>query len=326
MRTKGFTLVELLVVIAIIGMLVGLLLPAVQMAREAARQSQCTNNLHQIAIACHNYASSNNNLLPPGVRDKAYSYFQPGYGGYGLFTLILPYMDQGPLYQQIDMENQMATAYQNNTKSIAYTRIGSYICPSFPENAVNSDTSRGMYYCGALSLYNGVAGAVHTASDNNNKPPADHNTYKPTPSGQLYRCTEGDVPNNGCFFFLKSVNMGSIVDGASNTLMLGEIPASDITRQSTNSWHSYPYYARAWIVGANSGGNRGFYSAKVVECRLNKPTSTSKFNYQAFGSYHSGGGHFSRADASVSFVNENIDYHLYRNLATRCGKETTWEE
>jgi len=326
MHKHGFTLVELLVVIAIIGMLVGLLLPAVQMAREAARRSQCSNNLHQIAIACHNYATANNNQLPPGVQDKAYSYYPAGYGGYGLFTLILPYMDQGALFQQIDMENKMATSYQGANDSIGNTRIGAYICPSFPEEPVNTDASKGAYFCGALALYNGVAGAVHTANDNSGKSSDDHNTYKATPSAQLYRCTEGDVPNNGCFFFLKPVKMGSIVDGTSNTLMLGEIPAANIAKQTTNSWHTYPYYARAWIVGANSGGNRGFYSAKVAECKINKSTSSSKFNYQAFGSHHSGGAYFSRADASISFVSENIDYHLYRNLATRCGKETTWDE
>ncbi|MDO5114280.1 MAG: DUF1559 domain-containing protein, partial [Planctomycetia bacterium] len=324
---KGFTLVELLVVIAIIGMLVGLLLPAVQMAREAARRSQCSNNMRQIALACHNYMSSNNDSLPPGVEKKTYQAGMPGSGGYGIFTFILPYIEQASLYDEIDFDIS-ATEHQKmmDDSPICETVISTYICPSFTGDPISTDADpNNPYLYGALTLYNGVAGALRTNSDNNSRPDKDKNTYKPTPSNQKFVCQEGDIPDNGCFYWGKSVKLRSISDGTTNTLMIGEIPAPDIEKVN-NAWSSYPYYARAWLVGANAGANKGFYSSKVCERKLNESTSNSQFNYQAFGSHHSGGAQFSRADASVAFMSQRIDYHLYRNLATRNGGEMMWED
>ncbi|MDO5113728.1 MAG: DUF1559 domain-containing protein, partial [Planctomycetia bacterium] len=96
MKRRGFTLVELLVVIAIIGMLVGLLLPAVQMAREAARNMQCTNNQKQLGVAVHTYISANNEKFPNGVMTT-----NKGNGAFGVFTELLPYVEQATLYEQI---------------------------------------------------------------------------------------------------------------------------------------------------------------------------------------------------------------------------------
>lgn len=326
-RRKGFTLVELLVVIAIIGMLVGLLLPAVQMAREAARRSQCSNNMRQIALACHTYMSSNNESLPPGVEKKSYDGMPIGYGGYGIFTFILPYIEQSTLYDAIDFDRSAANYQTQMEKNpICGTVIQTYICPSFSGEAKNTEADVvNPYLYGALSLYNGVAGAVRTAVDNNTKSSKDKNDYKITPESQKSKCQEGDIPDNGCFFWGKSIKLRAISDGTTNTLMIGEIPAANIHRIQT-SWNSFPFYARSWLVGANTGGNKGFYSAKVCELKLNEATSEGKFNYQPFGSEHSGGGHFARADGSASFMSDRIDFHLYRNLATRNGGEMMWED
>ena len=136
-RSSGFTLIELLVVIAIIGVLVGLLLPAVQTAREAARRAQCVNNLKQIGLALMNYESANgvfpaSYLDNPNLSGIAYGITYPddGYNGWPGFawgTMILPYIEQSPLYASINI-NLLCWATDNTTS--ATTKLSVFICPS----------------------------------------------------------------------------------------------------------------------------------------------------------------------------------------------------
>ncbi len=129
MRRRGFTLIELLVVIAIIAILIALLLPAVQQAREAARRSQCKNNLKQIGLALHNYLDAYREMFPRGV----YSRFGMGcccnntdwFPGHTVHTMLLPYIDQAPLYNQYNFNRAF---YENG--NVINTRIAAYLCPS----------------------------------------------------------------------------------------------------------------------------------------------------------------------------------------------------
>ena len=133
-RNKGFTLIELLVVIAIIAILIALLLPAVQQAREAARRTQCRNNLHEIGLALHNYLDAHKMFTPNGVGQPTENvggrYLQNWLAWSG-FAMLLPYMDQSPIYNRIDFDYRWDNnngGTQNNT--LARTFIPAYLCPS----------------------------------------------------------------------------------------------------------------------------------------------------------------------------------------------------
>ncbi|MDO5114230.1 MAG: DUF1559 domain-containing protein, partial [Planctomycetia bacterium] len=298
-----FTLVELLVVIAIIGMLVGLLLPAVQQAREAARRMQCSNHLRQIGLAIHNFAAVSNEKLPPGSDAQ-----NNGDGRFSFFAYILPQMEQTALYEQIDFTatGQAAVALLNQADPIAATIIPAFVCPSFGENPLSTKSN---HEFGALTTYNGIAGAVRTADEGR------------TPTTHVRQCVVGDVPYNGMFAWgIDDIRMGTVSDGLSNTLMLGEIPAPKI--RDCVSLNAYPYYARAWICGSQESSTQPFYSCKVVESRINQPMNQkNRMNYQPFGSGHPGGAVFVRGDGSVSFFSESLELLPYRDMATRNGGE-----
>jgi prepilin-type N-terminal cleavage/methylation domain-containing protein/prepilin-type processing-associated H-X9-DG protein len=122
---RGFTLIELLVVVAIVGILIALLLPAVQAAREAARKSQCTNNLKQIGLAMHSYATANYNAFPPGRYNAPYNY------GWGVF--VLPFLEQSALAQNFNMN---ANFYDAVNQPVVETPLAVFQCPSVPGNRI----------------------------------------------------------------------------------------------------------------------------------------------------------------------------------------------
>src|SRR6476620_6205189 len=143
---RGFTLVELLVVIAIIGVLVALLLPAVQSAREAARRSQCTNNIRQVAIALHNFHDTNN-TVPPCASDTPIAGTPTAPGGFGtgwgFIPRLLPYIEQKPLYDIIAANNFMTNTCCNSMALIHNAKIGNLTCPSDPLGSGKAD-NRGL--------------------------------------------------------------------------------------------------------------------------------------------------------------------------------------
>ena len=278
-RRRAFTLIELLVVIAIIAVLIALLLPAVQAAREAARRIQCVNNLKQMALGLHNYHDQLGAFPPASLRYKGDPLCDAcGYGAlYSFRPLILPQLEQGPLYNSINFSFQYspggdwhigvgAPGLVNTTA--AGTLVGTYVCPS---DGVKYDTS-GTYGAGnttipiPLSNYFGSSGV----------------TIRP---GCLQAGCACDVANaiEGILYDFGSVRIADVRDGLSNTLLLGEAASSQV------SWFV------GWDAGAQratpAGINRAWPNAAGL-CSVpdwaNVPLSGRQSNL-GFGSYHPGG-------------------------------------
>ena len=197
-RSRGFTLLELLVVIAIITVLLTLCLPAIQKARADARLTQCQNNLKQFGLAFHNYHDVTN-TFPPGWTQH---HPQPGpQTRYGWATLILPYIDQAPLYKRLDFSTQRAEPLEQ-----FQTRLPVYRCPNDPTDDVNSQ--RGNFGTMNYSVNFGPVAPPRWL----------HNALTESWPGQAPTPTE----TNGLAFLNSMVRLASIRDGTSNTLLIGE--------------------------------------------------------------------------------------------------------
>tara|TARA_R110002095_G_scaffold193414_1_gene171658 strand:- start:199 stop:1176 length:978 start_codon:yes stop_codon:yes gene_type:complete len=291
-KQLGFTLIELLVVIAIIAILIALLLPAVQQAREAARRSQCKNNLKQLGLAMHNYHDVSNRLPIAHMASSKYGY---DISGYSWMIRIMPYIDQAPLYNQWD-EN---LAYNvGNNEDLMENRISIFNCPS--------DTLAHHYR--SIPQYNYT---VNVGSTNN---------YKENGiNGANYLA--------GPFTFSDStVGVASrfrdITDGLSNTMMMGEI------RQgvSGTDLRGLTIWGLACCMSGNVPPNSPV-GDRVITCSntTDLPCSSATTGNQArlaLRSRHTGGGHALLCDGAVKFVSNNVDTVLFRALSTMSGGET----
>jgi prepilin-type N-terminal cleavage/methylation domain-containing protein len=299
-RPFAFTLVELLVVITIIGILIALLLPAVQAAREAARRMQCSNNMKQMGLAMHNYASSWNGCFPAGTYGK---------WQHGLFTYLLPYLERQALY-----DAAMKTPYTSDN-SYKNTIVSCYICPSWPY--AGSFTT---FAVGALATYQGVAGTTLAPTYNLS------NTTTFTATGF------GNIPNNGMFGVVNPANrvfmrrIAEVKDGLSNTLAMGEFVQIDLPG---GSYTTPPGNVRPWMLGACCGSSATYgdiapYTMRVLVNAINTACIRDHpvpFNHLPMGSFHPGGMNALVGDGSVAFLSENIDLTLYKKLATVDGGE-----
>lgn len=313
---RGFTLVELLVVIAIIGILVALLLPAVQAAREAARRTHCANNFKQAALALHNYHDANERF-PPGMNMWWHAgcpnWPTGAYYGWGWGAFILPFLEEGTTHEQIDFRAGDYSA--PGARDAAGNRIETYICPSDPNSGAWIEHTTG---------WNHPKGTRPTDDFRmTNMAGVAHSTNMGCNGNRLYVREDG----NGMLFNIKGVRMPDVLDGTSHTLLLGEITGAEGQHPSEGSG----YFGYIWVTQAVQDVSQGINGPFTVPGGRNQATDPvdgdgggrhqELYNEVSFSSWHVGGAHFCFTDGSVQFVNDNIDQALLESLATRAGGE-----
>ena len=300
--SRGFTLIELLVVIAIIAVLVSLLLPAVQQAREAARRSQCRNNLKQIGLALHNYHDSNN-VFPMGLSDSVWGATEITGDGWAWGAAILPYLDQGALYNQFNFNvNPYNTA---GNQALVATPLTVFNCPSDTKPDVVSNNP------GSAGTGKGTA-AVATASYQGSAGPFDG-----TPCVQSGTVPVPDARDIGLFRVNTSLNFRHITDGTSNVFAAGEVhwipDGTDVTGTAAGSDRQF-IYGHVTTSGGPSCSNNGVNNngahlhIRWARGKLNGPFLSTANLERSFHSNHAGGAHFLMGDGSVRFVSDTIDH------------------
>ena len=311
-KRNAFTLVELLVVIAIIGVLVALLLPAVQAAREAARRTLCLNHVKQVGLGLHNYTSAHR-VFPPGMQHiqttDPCTGSGPDLAGYGWGGLVLPFIEEHGVYDQINFRivtpGGATYGWQENFRASGKF-VSTYICPSVPIEAelvmcCSHDTNIvGIPDADMASTHlAGVADSVNWTCGSNQSHPS------PTANGMLFNRSH--------------VKPGQITDGTSKTLLVGEIiPLSNIIGVERRSM----FWATWDILHTANGINLPLRLDYNTLPNASNPWGVSN---TGFASYHPGGCHFALADGSVHFIQETISPTVLAALTTRSKDENLTE-
>lgn len=310
-QSRGFTLVELLVVIAIIGVLVALLLPAVQAAREAARRASCTNNMKQFGLAIHNFHDTYG-VIPagsyptrPGSSPTPASEWR--YAAYSGWVILMPFMELQNVHDGFDIYKEVGHA-----DNVAPAEpVAAYFCPSrrAPERQPdNSRQARGDYaFCIGGELPNGTWSHMH------------HDLKSHQGNGMFVKMAPG--PGDRIWSKPGQLTFASVTDGLSNTIAVGEKRTkqffdSDGNNLETNaSLHNLdgPHYRWGW------------YSNRNTRSPMNGPLVGAWDEDNAnFGSQHPGGCNFLLGDGSVRFLAETINMVVYSDLSARnSGKPIT---
>lgn len=291
---RGFTLIELLVVIAIIAILIALLLPAVQQAREAARRTQTRSNLKQIGIALHGYHEKYNTLPPGWIGVTNGRPDVEGQNGWGWGAMLLPELDQGPLFDRLDFYQSPAAAANAIARQ---TTLPVFRSPSDPSNDLwdlEDEANPGT-----------ILATLPTANFVGNWGTVELEDCEGLAVGTT--CV-----SDGVFFHNSSVKIRDITDGASNTFFVGQRKTNV---RISPEWHS------TW-VGVIAGGEEAF--ARILGVADHNPNSPAS-HLEDFSSNHTGGVHFLFGDGRVRFISENIHFDTYQALATRAGGEVVGE-
>ncbi len=325
---RGFTLIELLVVIAIIGVLIALLLPAVQAAREAAQRAQCTNNLKQMGLALHNYHDAQGSF-PIGI-----IFFR--YGGtdcasatnplrsFSIFPALLPHVEQTTVYNSINFDFPVSGMYYGVESGLVQstamlTKINSYVCPS---------DSRQMPY------------AVPSQSSN----PYQQSSYAANAGTNdifnwWYGCPDGPIEPNGPFGDAYSYDVADIRDGTSMTMFVGET-----SRYNNEPVSVFNVWTRCGIYAFTGYSRLQGIATAVPRINANlltpEPSSSEPWDYFSganagqflqmgqwgYRSHHPGGINMLFGDGSVRFLKESINVSIYRGLSTMNGGEVIGQD
>jgi prepilin-type N-terminal cleavage/methylation domain-containing protein/prepilin-type processing-associated H-X9-DG protein len=283
---RGFTLIELLVVIAIISVLIALLLPAVQSAREAARRSQCVNNLMQLGIALQSYESAHE-VLPPGVVNETGPVLdQPKGYGYGWMTQILPYFEMKNVYNHFNLKVGLYEPHNSTTRT---NLIQSLLCPS--DGGPRRDANRI-----ALSSYAGV----------------HHDVEAPIAAD-----------NHGVLFLNSAIRYENVTDGTSMTLFVGEkindgldLGWASGTRASLRNTGAG--VNRTPFGGVGPGRRPVVFASSDDEKEMGYGTPTYVGGFSAL---HPGGSNFAFGDGSVRFIKNSVSVQVYQHLGNRADGE-----
>ena len=315
-RTTGFTLVELLVVIAIIGVLVALLLPAVQAAREAARRMQCGNNLKQIALSAHNYHNTYKTFPPAFLYKPPYPANGRGPNNtpfWGWSSFLLPFIEQQPLHERLNVGTTHLLVAVNTPLLLDMMQkpISSFRCPS--------DTGP-VLQVGSPNLLDGKSTAV--------------SNYVGSNGSRFFRGRNNNHINIGMFVESRSISFRDVLDGTSNTAFVGE-----------RKWAMHDINDRLRVSRAGNIFGVRRHNNSTSGSNAVMATGRSKLNYnwantgrsrRSFSSEHPGGAQFALCDASVRFIPETIDndFNTYPlgadnqsriNNAAAGRADTAWE-
>ncbi|HWL07937.1 MAG TPA: DUF1559 domain-containing protein [Planctomicrobium sp.] len=307
---RGFTLIELLVVIAIIAILVALLLPAVQQAREAARRSQCKNNLKQLGLAMHNYHDVNGQFPISGgiaTSDNTMRAWVPGNHRKGsVLVKLLPYVDQAPLFSKINFN--LDIEHTDNLPLVRNQKIPVFICPSDPAGGARPNDNF------ALSNYSPSVGAQYMI--NCATYPGNYfNTFAREPF------TNSSAEVSGMFAMEAwGAKIRDVTDGTSNTILVGEIVPMCSDHTDRGWWNTSALWAATTgpiNFAIDFDGCPGRSSIPNPRPSPDCHGKTHRATAIAFKSLHTGGAHFVLADGAVRFISENIDYANYQRLGDR---------
>lgn len=322
-KKHGFTLVELLVVIAIIGILIGMLLPAVQQVREAARRMECSNKIRQLALACHNYHSAHDHFPSGVVTDKTLDYSSSnglresltGFRGAPWSVAVLPYIEQDNVYDNLEQDQEFSRSFRAglDTSAVNYIPgripIETFKCPSI------GDQDFGIDYTGSDQAY---PDSLAPSPGAPNGAIGSHSHYLGVTGGGVHG-THSEVQHtgrsnrvfygNGILSVGSETRLTSITDGSSNTFMIGE--------SNLQSWDM------TWSSSFKNGGLAVAYT--VAGCNIPPNTfdadSVSSHTYdfvsRSFGGSHTGGTNFSNGDGSTHFISDNVDLNTYYFLGIR---------
>ncbi|MGC1275920.1 MAG: DUF1559 domain-containing protein [Planctomycetaceae bacterium] len=315
---RGFTLIELLVVIAIIAVLIALLLPAVQQAREAARRTQCKNNLKQIGLAMHNYHDTNL-MFPMGwMFDETVT---PIPNAHSWGTMILPHLEQGNLTNLYDFSHAFAFPFggmnpTSKNQQVVTTKLPVFICPSSPTNGdvyTDSTSFPGLSWKASASDYSAVSGFRGALENDFVEPITGPFNDR---AGMLLDITvRRSQSASGVVSGGKIRRIADVTDGTTNTLLVAEVAGRAALYQkgkqvsgfaSGGGWGD-PLNGENWLSGSLYDG-----TGTEGPCAINCTNDRGRGVY----SFHTGGVHLLMCDGSVQFISESMDTPNFCKLIT----------